>query len=366
MSIPLHQLLKSAVDNGASDLHITTESPPMLRIDSNLVPLKYPPLTPQQTQDICYSIMTDLQKHRFEENLELDFSFSVENIGRFRGNIYMQKSTVSGAFRVLMSEIRNIEQLGLPPVVAELARKPRGLLLVTGPTGSGKTTTMAAMIDQINEERHKHIVTVEDPLEYVFKHKNCIVNQREVGRDTKSFHNALRSVLREDPDIVLIGEMRDFETIKIALTLAETGHLTITTLHTNTAIQTINRIIDVFPPHEQPQVRSQLSFTLEGILCQSLLPKIGGGLALALEVLIPNAAVRNLIREDKIHQIYSQQQMGQEKHQMQTLNQSLAYLYMSKQITYKDAKSNSPDPDELEEIISQPDSGQRQRKIKNM
>ena len=351
MSISFHQLLKVVVENNASDLHITAGAPPMLRIDGKLVPIKHPALNQPETKDLCYSVLTDLQKHKFEENWELDFSFGMENLGRFRGNVYMQRGAISGAFRLLPSEMRSLKELGLPPVVSELARKPRGLILVTGPTGSGKTTTLASMVNQVNEERHEHIVTIEDPIEYVFKHKNCLVNQRELGSDTKSFNNALRSVLREDPDVVLIGEMRDLETIKIALVLAETGHLTLATLHTNTAVQTINRVIDVFPPHEQSQVRAQLSFVLEGVMCQTLIPKIGGGRTLAVEVMVPNPAIRNLIREDKVHQIYSQQQIGQEKYQMQTLNQSLSNLYLNKLITYEDAMSKSQDENELRRII---------------
>jgi len=337
MAIAFHDLLKLVVENEASDLHITTGSPPMLRIDGKLVPVKHPPLSPAETKDLCYSLLTDVQKHRFEEDWELDFSFGVEGLGRFRGNVYTQRGAISGAFRLLPFKIRNLRELGLPPIAIDLIRKPRGLILVTGPTGSGKTTTLAGMIDQINQERHEHIVSIEDPIEYIYRHKNCIVNQREVGSDTKSFSNALRSVLREDPDVILIGEMRDLETIKIALILSETGHLTLATLHTNTAVQTINRAIDVFPPHEQSQIRAQLSFVLEGIFCQTLIPKIGGGRVLAVEALVPNPAIRNLIREDKVHQIYSQQQMGQEKWRMQTLNQSLTDLYLKKLITYEDA-----------------------------
>ncbi len=356
MAVTLHQLLKIMVDSNASDLHITTGSPPMLRIDGKLVPIKHPPLSIPETKDICYSVLTDAQKQKFEENWELDFSFGVQGLSRFRGNIYMQRGAVAGAFRLIPFKIRGLQELGVPPIVSELARRPRGLILVTGPTGSGKTTTLAAIIDQINQERHDHIVTIEDPIEYLMTHKNCLVNQREVGSDTKSFHNALRSVLREDPDVILIGEMRDLETIKIALVLSETGHLTLATLHTNTAVQTINRIIDVFPPHEQSQVRAQLSFVLEGILCQTLIPKIGGGRVLAMEVLVPNPAIRNLIREDKVHQIYSQQQIGQEKWGMQTLNQSLADLYLRKLITYEDAIGRSTDPEELKRMLSAPNT----------
>ena len=352
MAATLHELLKVIVDSNASDLHITTGSPPMIRIDGKLVPIKHPPLTPPETKDLCYSVLKDVQKQRFEENWELDFSFGLQGLSRFRGNIFMQKGAVAGAFRLIPFNIRNLRELGVPPVVSELARKPRGLLLVTGPTGSGKTTTLAAIIDQINQERHEHIVTIEDPIEYLLNHKNCLVNQREVGSDTKSFHDALRSVLREDPDVILIGEMRDLESIKIALVLSETGHLTLATLHTNTAVQTINRVIDVFPPHEQSQIRAQLSFVLEGILCQTLIPKIGGGRVLGVEVLVPNPAIRNLIREDKTHQIYSQQQIGQEKWAMQTLNQSLADLHLRKLITYDDAILRSQDSEELKRLLS--------------
>lgn len=354
MAVTLHQLLKIMVESNASDLHITTGSPPMLRIDGKLVPIKHPPLSIPETKDICYSVLTDAQKQKFEENWELDFSFGVQGLSRFRANVYMQRGAVAGAFRLIPFRIRGLRELGVPPIVSEIARKPRGLILVTGPTGSGKTTTLAAIIDQINEERHDHIVTIEDPIEYLMTHKSCLVNQREVGSDTKSFHNALRSVLREDPDVILVGEMRDLETIKIALVLSETGHLTLATLHTNTAVQTINRVIDVFPPHEQSQVRAQLSFVLEGILCQALIPKVGGGRVLAMEVLVPNPAIRNLIREDKVHQIYSQQQIGQEKWGMQTFNQSLADLHLRKLITYEDAIGRSPDPEELKRIISAP------------
>lgn len=356
MSVSFRQLINVVVENKASDIHIVVGAPPMIRIDGKLVPIKHPPLTPTETKDICYSVLTDSQKHKFEENWELDFSFGIENMGRFRGNIFHQRGSVSGAFRMLPAEMRTMKDLGLPPVISELARKPRGLLLVTGPTGSGKTTTLASIVDQINEERKEHIVTIEDPIEYIFKHKNCLVNQREVGSDTKTFNAALKSVLREDPDVVLLGEMRDLESIKIALILAETGHLTLATLHTNTAVQTINRVIDVFPPHEQSQVRAQLSFVLEGVLCQALMPKIGGGRVLALEVMIPNPAIRNLIREDKVHQIYSQQQIGQEKYQMMTLNQSLADLYMKKLITYDDAIAKSQEPTELKRIIDGADT----------
>jgi twitching motility protein PilT len=297
--------------------------------------------------------LTDSQKHRLEEALEVDFSFGVKGLARFRANVFFQRGAVAGAFRTIPWEMRNFKDLGLPEVVSGLCEKPRGLILVTGPTGSGKTTTLAAMLDKINNERHEHMVTIEDPIEYLHSHKKCLVNQRELHADTHSFTNALRSVLRQDPDIVLIGEMRDLETIESALRIAETGHLTFATLHTNSAAQTINRIIDVFPAHQQSQIRAQLSFVLEGILCQSLLPRATGhGRTLALEILVPNSAIRNLIREDKIHQIYSAMQTGQTQFGMQTFNQSLATLYYKKQITLQLALSMSSHPDELQDMIN--------------
>jgi twitching motility protein PilT len=297
--------------------------------------------------------MTDAQKHRFEENLELDFSFGLKGLARFRANCFNQRGATGAVFRVIPFEIKNFNQLGLPAVVTKLCEKPRGLVLVTGPTGSGKSTTLAAMIDKINSERHEHILTIEDPIEFVHQNKNCLVNQREVHSDTKSFTDALRAALREDPDVVLIGEMRDLETIEAALRIAETGHLTFGTLHTNTASSTINRIIDVFPAHQQPQIRAQLSMVLEGIMCQSLLPKMDGqGRAMCMEILIPNPAVRNLIREDKIHQIYSAMQSGQEKFGMQTFNQALASAYLQKQISLETALQRSSLPEELQEMIN--------------
>ena len=329
MGVTMHQLLKTLVDQSGTDLHITTNSPPQIRIDGKMVPLQLPPLTASETKQLAYSVLTDSQKHRLEETLELDFSFGVKGLARFRANVFFQRGAVAGAFRTIPWEMRTFKDLGLPEVVAGLCEKPRGLILVTGPTGSGKSTTLAAMIDKVNEERHEHIVTIEDPIEYLHSHKKCLINQRELHSDTHSFGNALRSVLREDPDVVLIGEMRDLETIESALRIAETGHLTFATLHTNSAAQTINRIIDVFPAHQQSQIRAQLSFVLEGILCQSLLPRANGhGRVLAMEVLIPNSAIRNLIREDKVHQIYSAMQTGQTHFGMQTFNQSLATLFL--------------------------------------
>jgi twitching motility protein PilT len=350
----LHQLLKAMIEKGASDLHITTSSPPQLRIDGRLHPLKVPPLAPPETKQLCYSILTDAQKHKFEENNELDLSFGVRGLSRFRANIFMQRGAVAGAFRSIPYKIKTFEELGLPPVIADLAKKPRGLVLVTGPTGSGKSTTLATIIDKINSERAEHIVTIEDPIEYLHPHKNCLVNQREVGADTSGFKTALKYILRQDPDVVLIGEMRDLETIEAALTVAETGHLAFATLHTNSCVQTINRVVDVFPPYQQAQIRAQLSFVLEGVLSQTLIPRANGpGRALALEIMVPNAAIRNLIREDKIHQIYSQMQIGQEKFGMQTMNQSLASLYARRLISMDDALGRSSDVDELRNLINQ-------------
>ena len=349
----LHQLLKAMVDRGASDLHITTGSPPQLRIDGELVPLKMNALTPVETKQLCYSILTDAQKHKFEEENELDLSFGVKGLSRFRSNIFMQRGAVAGAFRTIPFKILTFQELGLPPIVQELSKKPRGLMLVTGPTGSGKSTTLASIIDKVNTDRHEHIMTIEDPIEYLHPHKNCLVNQREVGADTKSFKLALKYILRQDPDVVLVGEMRDLETIESALVIAETGHIAFATLHTNSAVQTINRILDVFPPYQQPQVRAQLSFVLEGIMSQSLLAKAsGGGRVLALEVMIPNPAIRNLIREDKVHQIYSQMQVGQSKFGMQTFNQALAALLARKMISVEEAFGRTSDPDELKNMMA--------------
>ncbi len=353
MSATLSELLKKLLEMNGSDLHITTNSPPQIRVHGSLQPLDLPVLNPADTKQFAYSVMTDAQKHRFEENLELDFSFGLKGLARFRANVFNQRGATAAVFRVIPYEIKSFTQLNLPPVVAKLCEKPRGLILVTGPTGSGKSTTLAAMIDKVNNERHDHIITIEDPIEFVHQNKNCLVNQREVHSDTKGFAEALRSALREDPDVVLIGEMRDLETIESALRIAETGHLTFATLHTNSAASTINRIIDVFPSHQQPQIRAQLSLVLEGILCQALLSKVGGqGRVMAMEILVPNAAIRNLIREDKIHQIYSAMQSGQDKFGMQTFNQSLATLHFQKQITLETAMARSSMPDELTEMIN--------------
>ena len=348
----LPELLRTLVEVNGSDLHITTNTPPQVRIHGHLQPLDLPPLGPAETKALAYSVLTDSQKKRFEESMELDFSFGIRDIARFRCNVFNQRGAVAAVYRVIPEQIKPFNELGLPAVIATLAERPRGLVLVTGPTGSGKSTTLAAMIDKINTERRDHILTIEDPIEFVHQHKGCLVNQREVHQDTMGFANALRAALREDPDIVLIGELRDLETIESALRIAETGHLTFATLHTNSAAQTINRIIDVFPAHQQGQIRTQLSLVLEGIVCQALLPKVGGGRIVSLEILVPTPAIRNLIREDKIHQIYSSMQTGQEKAGMQTANQSLASLYLSGKITLETAIAASSMKDELQEMIN--------------
>ena len=348
----LPELLKTTVDLNGSDLHLTTATPPQVRVNGKLQRLDFPELSPADTKQLAYSVLTDAQKKRFEETLELDFSFGIKGMARFRCNMFNQRGAVAAVYRLIPERIRTFEELGLPRVLSMLADRPRGLVLVTGPTGSGKSTTLAAMIDKINTERKEHILTIEDPIEYIHAHKGCLVNQREVHSDTQSFTLALRAALREDPDVVLIGEMRDLETIESALRIAETGHLTFGTLHTNSASQTINRIIDVFPAHQQGQIRTQLSLVLEGIVCQALLPKIGGGRVVSLEIMVPTPAIRNLIREDKVHQIYSSMQTGQEKVGMQTANQSLASLHMAGKITMETATMASSNRDELHEMIS--------------
>ncbi len=348
----LPELLKTTLEMNGSDLHITTETPPQVRVHGALERLPLPVLSASDTKALAYSVLTDAQKKRFEETSELDFSFGIRGMARFRCNMFNQRGAVAAVYRLIPETIRGFQELGLPAVLATLADRPRGLVLVTGPTGSGKSTTLAAMIDKINTERKEHILTIEDPIEYIHQHKSCLVNQREVHGDTQSFSNALRAALREDPDVVLIGELRDLETVESALRIAETGHLTFGTLHTNSASQTINRIIDVFPSHQQSQIRTQLSLVLEGIVCQALLPKIGGGRTIALEILVPTPAIRNLIRDDKVHQIYSMMQSGQEKLGMQTMNQSLATLCQRKQITLETALGASSNRDELQEMIN--------------
>ena len=352
MAITIQELLKKTVEMDASDLHITTYVPPRIRVHGTLISLDYPPLTPAETKALAYSVLSDRQKKQFEEKLEIDFSFGVNELGRFRGNIFMQKGAVAAAFRRFLPSEFSFTKLGIPTRLAQLCYLPRGLILVTGPTGCGKSTTLACMIDHINRERPVHIITIEDPIEYFFTPKKAIINQRELHVDTLSYPNALRSVLREDPDVVLVGEMRDLETVEATLRVAETGHLTFSTLHTNSAAETISRIIDIFPSQYQAQVRIMLSMCLEAVMTQVLLPRAdGSGRVLAMEILIPNAAIRNLIRENKIHQIYSTMQMGQEKFGMQTFNQSLANLYFSNMITFETAMSVTSKPEELTDII---------------
>ncbi len=362
--ISLRQLLQVMIQRGASDLHVTTGTPPQLRIDGSLVQLRTPPLGPVETKFLCYEVMTEEQKIKFEKHNELDFSFGVKGLSRFRANVFMQRGAVAGAFRAIPFKIRTLEELNVPPVVQDLCTLPRGLVLVTGPTGSGKSTTLAAMIDRINSERRQHIMTVEDPIEYLHMNKLCVVNQREVGADTASFKGALKYVLRQDPDVVLVGEMRDLETIEAAMTISETGHLVFATLHTNSAVQSINRVIDVFPPHQQPQIRAQLSFVLQAVVTQMLLPRVDGpGRAMAAEVMIPNYAIRNLIRENKIHQIYGLMQTGQGQSGMQTMNQALYKLYRQGVIALDEAMGRSPEPAELQQMIeNQAHAGGGQRR----
>ena len=352
MALTIQELLQIAVEKDASDLHITTHVPPRLRIHGTLISLDHPPLSPSETKNLIYALLTDRQKKMFEEKMELDFSFGIQDLGRFRGNVFMQKGAVAAAFRRFLPIMWSFSQLGIPQRLAQLCYLPRGLVLVTGPTGCGKSTTLACMINHVNKERPVHIITIEDPIEYFFTPQKSIINQRELYVDTLSYPNALRSVLREDPDVVLVGEMRDLETVESCLRVAETGHLTFSTLHTNSAVETISRIIDIFPSSYQSQVRVMLSMTLEAVITQALLPHANGkGRVLAMEILIPNSAIRNLIRESKEHQIYAAMQMGQEKFGMMTFNQSLASLYFKKAITLETAMSVSSFPEELTDII---------------
>ena len=348
----LRVLLDEMIERRASDLHLTVGDRPKLRIDGEIVSSRVEiVLQPKDTTALAYSVLTDTQKKRFEMDDELDFSFGIANLARFRGNCFKQRGCVAIVMRQIPIAVKTFDELGLPPVIARMAEKPRGLVLVTGPTGSGKSTTLAAMIDKINRERKGHILTVEDPIEFVHKHQGCLVNQREVGTDTKSFQSALKFALREDPDVVLVGEMRDLETIQAGLTIAETGHLALATLHTNSAAEAINRIIDVFPSHQQSQVRAQLAFVLEGIVTQTLLPKrAGAGRAMAAEILVVTPAIRALIRDDKVHQIYSMMQSGK-KHGMQTLNDALYQLYMSKDVAEEECLRVSSDPNEFLRMI---------------
>ncbi|MBI5806369.1 type IV pilus twitching motility protein PilT [candidate division TA06 bacterium] len=348
--ITLQQLLEEMIQKKSSDLHITAGVPPVFRIDGELMQSTHDKLTPDMTQSLAYSILNDRQKKRFEMEQELDLSFGVQGLSRFRGNIFLQRGCVAMALRTIPWEIRTFQDLGLPPVAAELASKPRGLVLVTGPTGSGKSTTLATMLDKVNTERRAHILTVEDPIEYMHSHKKSVVNQRQLEADTKSFENALKYVLRQDPDVVLVGEMRDLVTFESALRIAETGHLTFATLHTNSAAESIHRIIDAFPAYQQPQVRAQLAFVLEGVMTQQLLPLTKGGRVMALEVMVCTPAIKAMIRDDKVHQIYSLIQAGS-KYGMQTMNQALFQLFMDKKVSMDTIFDYTPNSEELDQMI---------------
>lgn len=346
------------VEQDASDLHITVGVPPVFRIQGKMVKVKVEALSAQETKELTYSVLTDAQKAEFEKRFELDFSFGIKDFARFRGNLFFQRGGVGGVFRRIPFNIPDFETLKLPQILKKVVHSPNGLILVTGPTGSGKSTTIASLLDVLNREEYGHIVTIEDPIEFIHQHKSCVVNQREVGADTRSFADALKRLLRQDPDFVLVGELRDVETIEMALTIAETGHLVFATLHTNSAIQSINRIINVFPPHQQTQIRQMLAFTVQGIVSQQLIPKSeGGGRVMALEVLIPTLAIRNLIREDKLHQVYSLMQSGQDDTGMQTMNQCLVNLVKQGQISKQDALDYSNMPEELSKILNSMDKG---------
>lgn len=355
----LPSLLKTMVEQDASDLHITVGVPPEFRIQGRMVKAKGDALTNQDTKDICYSVLNDAQKVDFERNLEIDFSFGIKELARFRANFFFQRGAVAGVFRRIPLFIPDFDSLRLPAILKEVIRRPNGLILVTGPTGSGKSTTLAAMLDLINRTEHGHLVTVEDPIEFVHPHKNCVVNQREVGVDTKSFGAALKRILRQDPDFILVGELRDAETIEMALTMAETGHLVFATLHTNNAVQSVNRMVNVFPSHQQTQVRQLLSFTLMAVVSQQLIPRsFTSGRALAVEVMIPTMAIRSLIREDKIHQLYSSMQSGQDNSGSQTMNQSLLRMFLDKVLSKERALEHSFMPDELDRMFA---AGSRSR-----
>ncbi len=359
MDITLPQLLKSLVEQGASDLHLSSGTPPRLRINGSLMPLNLPVLEPTFTKQLCYSVLTEQQKRVFEQKKEIDFAFSLKGLARFRANIFLQKNSVAGVFRLIPFQLKTLEELKLPPIIKKLCELPRGLVLVTGPTGSGKSTTLASMINYINESSFNHIVTIEDPVEFLHVSKKCVVNQREVGGDTHNFAAALRSALRQDPDVVLVGEMRDLETIQLAISTAETGHLVFGTLHTNSAVSSLNRMIDVFPPHQQDQVRAQLSLSLQAVVSQILIPSQMLGRVMAMEVMVPNTAIRNLIRENKLHQVYSMMQTGQDNTGMQTLNQALVALILRRQIETKVAFTKSQYPEELEDLLIAAGAGQR-------
>jgi twitching motility protein PilT len=354
MTVNLRALLEEMIEKEASDLHITAGERPKIRVDGDISNASAPDvLTPKDTLSLAYSVLTENQKKRFELEDELDFSFGIQNLARFRGNVFKQRGCVAMVIRMIPFNVKTFQDLGLSPVVAKLSEKPRGLVLVTGPTGSGKSTTLAAIIDKINKERKGHIITVEDPIEFIHRHHQCIINQREVGTDTKSFANALKYALREDPDVILVGEMRDLETIQATLTIAETGHLALATLHTNSAAESINRIIDVFPSNQQSQVRAQLAFVLEGVITQTLLQKAKGrGRCMAAEIMVATQAIRALIRDDKIHQIYSLMQSGK-KHGMQTMNDALYQLYVGREVTQDECMRATSDPNEFLRMIGE-------------
>jgi twitching motility protein PilT len=352
MTFNLRALLEEMIQKDASDLHITVAERPKLRVDGDIVDSSaLEVLTSKDTLQLAYSVLTENQKKRFETDDELDFSFGIQNLARFRGNVFKQRGCVAMVIRMIPFNVRTFQELGLPPVIAKLAERPRGLILVTGPTGSGKSTTLAAIIDKINKERKGHIITVEDPIEFIHRHQSCIVNQREIGTDTKSFAAALKYALREDPDVILVGEMRDLETVGAALTIAETGHLVLATLHTNSAAESINRVIDVFPSNQQSQVRAQLAFVLEGVVTQTLLPKLKGrGRSMAAEIMVATPAIRALIRDDKVHQIYSAMQSGK-KFGMQTMNDALFQLYTAREVAQEECERVSHDPKEFLRMI---------------
>jgi twitching motility protein PilT len=349
--IGIQELLSKMVELGASDLHITSGRPPLFRVHGNLRSIMHDPLSPEDCLRLAYGVMNETQRKSFEQKKEYDFSFGVANLARFRSNVFIQRGCVAMAIRLIPFEIQTLESLGLPQVFAELCDKPSGLVLVTGPTGSGKSTTLAAMVDRINSELEGHILTVEDPIEFVHKHKKCIVNQREVRADTDSFASALRVALRQDPDVVLIGEMRDTETMAAALSIAETGHLTLATLHTNSAAQTINRIVDAFPAGEKSQIRTQLSFVLQGVISQTLLPKVGGGRIMAYEVMTMTTGIRAMIRDDKVHQIQSSIEAGQ-KFGMNTMNAKLVELVQQRKVERSDALARSSDVEHFERLLA--------------
>lgn len=347
----LRDLLELLIKSDGTDLIICTGKAPQVRVNKDLRDLNFPKLSAEKSKDLCYQVMNDLQQKKLEENWEVDFSFGVPSLARFRANVFTQRGVISGAFRRIPFKMMTFDELNLPPVIQEISDKPNGLVLVTGPTGSGKSTTLATMIDRINENRNSHIITIEDPIEYLHGHRNCTVEQREIGTDSKSFSSALKSILRQDPDVVLLGEMRDPESIQAALTIAETGHLCFATLHTNSCAQTLSRIIDVFPGEKQAQVRTQLAQTLIGVLTQALLPRVGGGLHLVLEIMIATSAIRAQIRENKVHSINNQISTGS-KFGMQTMNQSLATAVKNDMIREEDAMAVSPDLEEFRKCMT--------------